>query len=85
MRSTKFIGLVGRGYAEEKKKGGLGFHDLHASNLAMLAKKGWRLLNDETSLFYQVLKAKYFKEVPFLQARLGQKPRFTWQTIFQAR
>ena len=43
-----------------KKKGGLGFWNLHLFNLAMLSRQAWRLLTSPNILFGQVLKAIYF-------------------------
>ena len=57
-----------------KEKGGLGFRDLKAYNLALLAKQGWRLQNNPHSLVYRVLKARYFPNIDFLHAELGTKP-----------
>ena len=37
-----------------KNKGGLGFWDIHAFNLAMLAKQSWWLIHGTHSLFYRV-------------------------------
>lgn len=54
---------------EVKGKGGLGFRDLEAFNLAMLAKQAWRLEVGEDSLFFKVFKARYFPTTTFLKAQ----------------
>lgn len=68
-----------------KREGGLGCRDFHYFNQAILAKQGWRLLNDEASLFRKVLKAKYFPNDTFLQSKIGHNPSFTWRSIQQAK
>ena len=68
-----------------KAVGGLGFRDLKAFNLALLAKQGWRLLLNTNSLLHQVFKAKYFAEGSFLDAQLGSKPSFAWRSIWAAK
>jgi len=40
-----------------KEEGGLGFQDLKAFNLALLAKQGWRLQNSTNILVHKVFKA----------------------------
>ena len=52
-----------------KKDGGMSFRDLRAFNLAMLAKQGWKLLHDDSSLVYQCLKARYFPRTHFFYAK----------------
>ena len=52
-----------------KKDGRMGFRDLRAFNLAMLAKQGWTLLHDDSSLVYQCLKARYFPRTHLFVAK----------------
>lgn len=64
-----------------KYMGGLGFRDIELFNLAMLARQGWRLLQNPESLSARVLKAVYFPEVDLLRAELGSRPSQIWRGI----
>lgn len=64
-----------------KAIGGLGFKDLIIFNNATLAKQGLRILQEPSSLTTQILKAKYFPKVSFLEASLGSRPSFAWMSI----
>ena len=53
MKKLRFHGLVGIKFVcTPKKEGGLGFHDLKVFNLSLLAKQGWRLQINTSSLVY---------------------------------
>ena len=67
-----------------KSDGGLGFQNLKAFNLALLAKQGWRLQTNTHSLVHRVLKARYLPNTNFLHAELGSKPSFAWRSIMIA-
>ena len=67
------------------KEEGMGFRDLHAFNLAMLAKQAWQLVKDNRSLFYRVYKARYFPHCSFMEAELGNNPSFVWRSLLAAR
>ncbi|KAL5539671.1 hypothetical protein UlMin_043672 [Ulmus minor] len=66
---------------QSKEKGGLGFRDLEGFNKALLAKQGWRLIRSPDSLVGKVLKACYYPNCSFLEAKLGSSPSFSWRTI----
>ena len=70
---------------KSKDAGGMGFRDLKAFNLALLAKQGWRLLQNTNSLFHHVFQAKYFASRSFLEAQLSKRPSFAWQSIMVAK
>ncbi|XP_050222755.1 uncharacterized protein LOC126672846 [Mercurialis annua] len=63
-----------RNMCKSKRDGGMGFRDIEAFNLALLAKQGWRLC-------YRVFKGRYFPNSTFLHADLGSKPSWAWRSI----
>ena len=67
-----------------KSLGGIGFRNLQAFNLALLAKQAWRILTNPSSLAARVLKAKYFPYGDILNASLGSSPFYTWRSIFHS-
>lgn len=69
----------------QKLKGGLDFKNLHNFNLALVAKQGWRLLQNDTSFLSRVYKAKYFPNVSFFETPLGHYPFYVWCGIWKAR
>lgn len=63
----------------------MGFRDMHLFNLSMLAKQGWRLIHHPDTLSSRILKAKYFPDCFFLDAKLGNSPSMIWRSIWEAR
>lgn len=68
-----------------KKRGGLGFRDLHVFNMAMLARQVWRMIENPDSLCAVVLKAKYFPECSILDATEIRGMSYTWRSILKGR
>ena len=68
-----------------KCKGGLGFKDLRAMNLALLGKQCWRLATNSSSLFYKVFKGKYFRLGKILLAELESNPSWACRSILEER
>lgn len=56
-----------------KAKCGLGFHDLHALNIAILARQGWTIIQYPFFLCTQVLKTRYFSRSDVLHAHQRDK------------
>jgi len=84
-QSSKIHWMSWEKLSRSKAIGGLGFRDLVLFNKAMLAKQGWRILQEPSSLTAQILKAKYYPKNSFLQASLGSRPSFAWRSIANAR
>ena len=63
---------------------GMGFQNLHAFNLAMLAKQAWRLLTRIDSLISRIYKARYFLFSDVLNAQLGYNPSYAWRSIYSS-
>jgi hypothetical protein len=59
----------------------MGFRDLHAFNISMLAKQSWRLITNPDSLCAQILRAKYYPDGNLLKDGPKQGSSFTWQSI----
>jgi hypothetical protein len=84
-QSSKIHWMSWEKMGRSKAIGGLGFRDLVLFNKAMLAKQGWQILQEPSSLTAQILKAKYYPKNSFLQASLGSRPSFAWRSIANAR
>ena len=67
-----------------KNERGMGFRDLRFFNLAMLAKQGWRLLHDRSSLLFQCFKARYFPRFNFLDAIESPNCSYAWKSMVAA-
>lgn len=59
---------------QPKYMGGSGFRKMEPFNLALLAKHGWRLIQEPMMLSAQILKAVYYPTGDFLSAQLGSRP-----------
>jgi hypothetical protein len=68
-----------------KDVGGMGFRNLYAFNIAMLAKQAWNILTNSQTLVARVLKAKYFPNGNLLGAKICCNPSFTWRSICSSR
>ncbi|WZY87458.1 hypothetical protein YC2023_044193 [Brassica napus] len=64
--------------ATPKCVGGLGFKELESFNDALLAKLGWRILNNPEALLSRVLKGKYFWESSFMESTTKQASSHGW-------
>ena len=69
--------------SKPKRVGGLGFRDLHAFNMAMLAKQGWRLLQNPSSLCAQILQAKYHPGRGILEDMPRKGISYAWRSILK--
>lgn len=65
--------------------GGLGVKNLKNFNISILAKQGWKLLNNSNPLVSAIMKAKYYPKTDFLNAEIGESPSYIWRSILDAK
>ena len=63
----------------------MGFRDIWCFNLIMLAKQGWRLLNDQGSVLYKCFKAKDFPRCTFLEVVDNPNSSYVWKSLMVAK
>lgn len=56
----------------------MGFRNMRAFNLALLAKQGWRLTMFPDSLVAHFFKARYYPISNFMSAKMVPDLSFTW-------
>ncbi|KAL0847568.1 hypothetical protein Bca101_020814 [Brassica carinata] len=64
-----------------KRLRGMGFRDFECFNQAMLAKQGWKFINNPESLLQRFLKSRYYPTGDFLSAAMGTRPSFGWRSL----
>jgi hypothetical protein len=71
--------------SRSKSMGGIGFRDLVVFNQALLAKQGWRLIQNPNSLTARIFKNKYYPSTTFLEASQRPQISFVWRSLLNAR
>lgn len=69
---------------QQKIKGWMGFRDLKSFNNALLAKQGWRFIQNPQSLAATFFKEKYFKDKPFLESKIGNQSSLIWRSVWNS-
>ncbi|XP_042958008.1 uncharacterized protein LOC122293496 [Carya illinoinensis] len=81
----KICWLSWKKMCDSKLSGGLGFKNLQLFNMALLAKQGWRIMTQESSLLHRIFKARYFPTSSFKDSMLGGTHSFVWRGIWEAK
>jgi ribonuclease HI len=53
--------------------------------MALLAKQGWRIIQNPDSLVGRIYKEKYFRHSTFLDSDIGSNPSYAWRSIWSAK
>uniref|UniRef100_A0A2N9H4P0 Reverse transcriptase zinc-binding domain-containing protein n=1 Tax=Fagus sylvatica TaxID=28930 RepID=A0A2N9H4P0_FAGSY len=80
-RGRKIHWLSKQKLMKAKKERGLGFQDLAQFNKALLARQGWRLLPNPSSLVFRMLKAKHFPHTSLSDATVPHNASYIWRSI----
>ncbi|XP_059650064.1 uncharacterized protein LOC132295802 [Cornus florida] len=66
---------------KSKAVGGLGFKNMEAFNLALLAKMAWRMEVGDDSLLYKLFKKKYFSKCSFFYSSVVPRSSWVWRSL----
>ncbi len=69
---------------QPKDQGGLGIHDLHFKNIALLSKWLFKLLTSEGT-WQQLLRKKYLESKPLVQAEWKSGDSHFWSSLMKAK
>lgn len=68
-----------------KNAGGLGFRDIERCNDSLLAKLGWRIIQNPDSLLARMLTSKYCRDSSFMECKITSRPSHGWRSIIAGR
>lgn len=66
-----------------KKDDGLGFREMHAMNIALIAKQAWRIEKQSEALWVRILKGLYLSQSSGWEAKRGRNALWGWNSIIQ--
>ncbi|XP_059658396.1 uncharacterized protein LOC132304678 [Cornus florida] len=84
-KSNKIKWISWEALCQSMESGGLGFKNVEAFNLALLAKLAWRMESSDGSLLFRSLKQKYFKDCSFVEAPNRPSASWVWKSVLSAR
>lgn len=68
-----------------KELWGLGFKEFNKMNTALLAKQVWRLMQSPNSYWASTVKAIYFPNTEFWQAKAQRGSSWLWKSLLQGK
>lgn len=68
-----------------KKEGGLGFRNLQVFNQSLLAKQGWKIISQPSSLLSKFFKSFYFPYSFFMQCDNSTRSSFVWRGLLRGK
>lgn len=63
----------------------MSFKEIEKFNEALLAKKVWRMMNNQESLCYKLFKARFFPDYSILDAQDTRGGSYLWRSILSVR
>jgi len=68
-----------------KERGGLGIRTAKETNVAMVSKLGWRILNNDSAQWCQAMRHNYLKSNTLWECPRPQRSSAAWKAILESR